>query len=125
MQPHILTFRFACERAASIPEPATMPHPPRWCLVLLGVAVSATSEIIPPPIGAHYTRTLALPVIGQQTVELSILSGSVARLCMKGAISLDEPVKYFPSQDGGLGFSLSDATHALLKRMRTSLRSAG
>jgi hypothetical protein len=96
-----------------------------WGFALLGLAVSAANEIIPPPIGAHYTRTLALPVIGQQTVELSILTGSVARLCMKGAISLDEPVRYFPSQDGGLGFSISDGTHALLKRMRTSLRSAG
>jgi len=78
-----------------------------------------------PPVGAHYTRTIALPVIGQQTVELSILSSTVARLYMKGAISLDEPVKYHPEKDGSLGFSLSDATLALLKRMHTSLRSAG
>jgi hypothetical protein len=93
-----------------------------WVTVL--VPSSVLSEAVLPPVGAHSHRTLALPVIGTQTVELFILSATVAHLSMKGAISLDEPVNYF-AQNGGLCFGLSESTKKLLRRMRTSLRNAG
>ena len=39
----------------------------------------------PPPVGANYKKTLSLPVIGDQTVVLNILSAARAKLVISRA----------------------------------------
>ena len=78
-----------------------------------------------PPPGAVYHRTVRLPVIGRQTVRLSIVSTTKATLQLQGALNIDEPVAYRISSTGELSFELTDATQAVLKRFRTSLIAAG
>ncbi len=83
------------------------------------------SQRAPPPVGANYKKTLSLPVIGDQTVVLNILSAARARLVMSGALTLEDTVEYEVDAAGALSFTLSAPTVALLKRMRTSLSAAG
>jgi hypothetical protein len=45
-----------------------------------------------PPVGATFTDTMLLPVIGLQTVRLSITSRSLARIQLSGALRLNEVV---------------------------------
>jgi len=50
-----------------------------------------------PPVGAVYTRTLTLPVLGHQVLELSIINRTTVMLVMQGGLNLNEPVLYPPS----------------------------
>lgn len=77
-----------------------------------------------PPVGAKYERTLTLPVLGRQVLELYITNSSTAQLVLEGAINLNEPVHYYPDGKGGLAFDLSGPTIKMLRRVRTSLREA-
>jgi len=78
-----------------------------------------------PPVGAIYSVTKKLPVIGGQKITLEIVSTTKARLAMEGALNLDEPVDYDVEPSGELKFTLTNATHRILKRFRTSLCGAG
>lgn len=77
-----------------------------------------------PPVGAVYTRTLTLPVLGHQMLELSIINRTTAMLVMQGALNLNEPVLYRADGEGKLAFTLTDSTVRLLRRVRTSLQEA-
>mmetsp|Transcript_224 Transcript_224/g.505 ORF Transcript_224/g.505 Transcript_224/m.505 type:complete len:160 (+) Transcript_224:67-546(+) len=77
-----------------------------------------------PPVGAVYTRTLTLPLLGHQVLELSIINGTTAMLMMQGALNLHEPVLYRADGEGKMVFTLTDPTVRLLRRVRTSLRDA-
>lgn len=77
-----------------------------------------------PPVGAVYTRTLTLPVLGNQMLNLSIINHTTAMLVMQGALNLNEPVLYRADGEGKLAFTLSDSTVRLLRRVRTSLQEA-
>jgi len=90
-------------------------------VLALGVMSAAP---VHPPVGAAYKRTISLPVIGKQTVELVILSDKLARIMLSGRLMIDEPVSYSFSE-GKLSFELSQATKRLLRRFRTSLEAAG
>lgn len=84
--------------------------------------VSATKL---PPIGAVYERTLALPVIGSQTLRLSILDSRRANITLAGALSLDDELKYgLDRRTGKLLFTLSEQTVSLLRRYRVGLNEA-
>ena len=78
-----------------------------------------------PPVGATYKRSLSLPVIGKQTIELKIISDCDARIMISGRLHLDEPVRYSFSPEGQLKFELTDTTHRILRRFRTTLDAAG
>lgn len=77
-----------------------------------------------PPVGAKYERTLTLPMLGRQVLELYITSRTTAQLVMEGAINLNEPVRYRSDGSGRLAFDLSAGTIQMLRRVRTSLREA-
>jgi hypothetical protein len=77
-----------------------------------------------PPVGAVYKRELALPVLGHQVLELSIINSTTAMLQMQGAINMKEPVLYRDDGKGRLDFTLNAATIRMLRRVRTSLRDA-
>uniref|UniRef100_A0A7S3EZR3 Uncharacterized protein n=1 Tax=Haptolina ericina TaxID=156174 RepID=A0A7S3EZR3_9EUKA len=93
--------------------------------VLSSTPLSVHAPAHAPPIGAVYTRTVSLPVIGKQTVELSILSDKLARLILSGRLNLDEPVNYQFHRSGELSFELTEATKRILRRFRTTLDAAG
>ena len=63
-------------------------------LLLAPHALHAGAASLDPPVGARYLRTLHLPVIGKQTLQLDILGATEARLLLAGALNLDEPVEY-------------------------------
>ena len=77
-----------------------------------------------PPVGAVYTRTLSLPMLGHQVLELSIINSTTAMLVMQGALNLNEPVLYRADGEGKMAFTLTDSTVRLLRRVHTSLREA-
>ena len=95
-----------------------------YALSLSILAPTPVTAAAHPPIGATYMRTVSLPVIGKQTIELAILSERLAKLVMRGRLNLDEPVSY-QFDDGKLSFELTEATHRILRRFRTTLDAAG
>jgi hypothetical protein len=79
-----------------------------------------------PPVGAVYERTLRLPVIGMQTVRLSIGGEIAARIQLEGSLALDEALRYGVDAKGGSGlsFTLSEGTQRLLRGMGIALTAA-
>mmetsp|Transcript_11677 Transcript_11677/g.28437 ORF Transcript_11677/g.28437 Transcript_11677/m.28437 type:complete len:158 (+) Transcript_11677:3-476(+) len=105
----------------------------RACLLLTlcSSVVPAASGELPflrhpqPPPGATYESTLALPVIGRQTLELNIVDDTCARVRLSGALTLDEPLQWGVSRETGeLFFVLSERTKRLLRRLGVTLREA-
>ena len=87
---------------------------------------TAASALVHPPSGAVYQRTVKLPVIGKQTIELQIISSTLARLNLSGRLKIVEPVQYAMDEDTGIfQFTLSPATKRILRKFRTSLCNAG
>lgn len=75
-------------------------------------------------VGAVYEGGMHFPVIGQQSFKLTIISESMARIRLHGALALEEPTAYFVDANGSMGFELNEATHQLLQRVRTKIVSA-
>eukprot|EP00962_Isochrysis_galbana_P039317 scaffold14069_cov126-Isochrysis_galbana.AAC.5 len=76
-----------------------------------------------PPVGGVYLRTLWLPVLGMQTISLTVVSHNRLRLQLSGAICLDDTVAYVATASG-LVFEFSPPTKSMLRRFRTSFRGA-
>tara|TARA_B110001452_G_scaffold254130_1_gene245414 strand:- start:325 stop:786 length:462 start_codon:yes stop_codon:yes gene_type:complete len=76
-----------------------------------------------PQVGAHYTRAVGLPVLGQQRFSFTIISRTTARITLAGAMNLDEPASYSVDESGKVLFELNEPTRRLLRRYRTRLRS--
>jgi hypothetical protein len=87
-----------------------------------------------PPVGAVYKAVLKMPLIGRQTFMLEILrrrcavdrtgcERGLARITLVGAMNLSEPVEFTIGEDGSIDLDLNEATVALLRRMRTRIRS--
>jgi hypothetical protein len=76
-----------------------------------------------PPVGGVYLRTVWLPVLGSQTIRLTVVSHSQLRLQLSGAICLDDTVAYVASPSG-LVFEFSPPTQKMLRRLRTTFRGA-
>eukprot|EP00304_Pavlova_gyrans_P015798 CAMPEP_0206032670 /NCGR_PEP_ID=MMETSP1466-20131121/100_1 /ASSEMBLY_ACC=CAM_ASM_001126 /TAXON_ID=44452 /ORGANISM="Pavlova gyrans, Strain CCMP608" /LENGTH=165 /DNA_ID=CAMNT_0053406805 /DNA_START=19 /DNA_END=516 /DNA_ORIENTATION=+ len=78
-----------------------------------------------PPLGAIYTKSIVLPVLGDQTVELAIRDASTAVLRLAGALTLHEALQYGSREGSGeLYFILGERTRKLLGRLGVTLRSA-
>mmetsp|Transcript_33817 Transcript_33817/g.84270 ORF Transcript_33817/g.84270 Transcript_33817/m.84270 type:complete len:360 (+) Transcript_33817:3-1082(+) len=77
-----------------------------------------------PPVGATFTDTMLLPVIGLQTIRLSITSRSLARIQLSGALMLNEVVSYGVSGDGKLEWRCSDHTLRVMHALGVSLKRA-
>ena len=77
-----------------------------------------------PPVGGVYAHTVWLPVLGMQTISLTVLSHARMRLELSGAISLDDIVTYVSTPAGSLAFEFSAPTKRMLRRCRTSFRGA-
>jgi hypothetical protein len=93
-------------------------------LTPIGVARAVLSEGLP-PVGAVYERTVALPIIGKQTVRLAIVSPHLASIKLLGALQLDEFLRYgSDATTGELLFELSERTILLLRRLGVALRTA-
>jgi len=88
--------------AATPPQPARDPRLPR--------------------VGAKYERTLRLPVIGMQTVRLTMTSEEEAFIELDGYVKVSDPLKYWMGPRG-LDFELSTRTQQILKAMSVSLTS--
>jgi hypothetical protein len=87
-----------------------------------------------PPAGAVYRAVLKMPLIGQQTFMLEILrrrcavdstgcERGLAQITLAGAMNLSEPAEFTVGEDGRIDLDFNDATKALLRRMRTRIRS--
>lgn len=87
-----------------------------------------------PPVGAVYKAVLNMPLIGHQTFMLEILrrqcavdstgcERGLAQITLAGAMNLSEPAEFTIGEDGRIDLELNDATIALLRRMRTRIRS--
>ena len=69
-------------------------------LLLAPHALHATAASLDPPVGARYLRTLHLPVIGKQTLQLDILGATEARLLLAGA---DDAIRVYREAAGTAG----------------------
>lgn len=84
-----------------------------------------------PPIGALYSATLGMPVIGGQTFMFKIVTRrrghcpgeyrGRAQVTLKGAMNLDEPADFYLHRDGTIDLRFNEPTLALLSRMRTRI----
>mmetsp|Transcript_18855 Transcript_18855/g.31542 ORF Transcript_18855/g.31542 Transcript_18855/m.31542 type:complete len:190 (-) Transcript_18855:258-827(-) len=77
-----------------------------------------------PPIGAHYEQSLRLPLLGNQTIHLEVVSRKKARLRLHGALTLDDAIRFEMMSSGEFAFTLSSPTLRLLRRFRASLTEA-
>jgi hypothetical protein len=77
-----------------------------------------------PPVGATFRDTILFPVIGLQTVRVSIVTRTTARVQLSGAILLNEMLTYSLNEHGNLDFKLSDHTLRLLHAFGVSLTRA-
>ena len=80
-----------------------------------------------PPTGALYVGQMKLPILGQQTFMLRIVSRTKAKITLHGAMNLDEYGKYVVDGylDAGSVSLLVDfnaPTRALLNRYKTRIR---
>lgn len=78
-----------------------------------------------PPVGATYEKAIGIPVLGEQTFSLHILSDTTAHLLVKGMLFLDEIVAYTVTAQGCLNCRLSDHAHKTLRKVRASLKEVG
>ncbi|KAG8460388.1 hypothetical protein KFE25_011879 [Diacronema lutheri] len=85
---------------------------------------NAPRSVALPPVGATFTDTMLLPVIGLQTVKLSIISRSRARLRLSGALLHDDTIEYGLDSAGDLEFLLSDHTLRLVHALGVSIARA-
>jgi hypothetical protein len=93
--------------------------------MMMFALLAAVSSSKLPPIGAVYERTLSLPVIGEQTLRLSILDSRRANISLAGALSLDEELRYgLDRRTGKLLFTLGAHAVTLLRRYRVGLNDA-
>jgi len=119
------TLRNLPTRAPHSQPPTRALSPRRGDSLLFLLALVSSCAAVRPPVGAVYSVTRWLPVIGGQKITLEIVSATQARLAMEGALNLDEPVQYEIEPSGELKFTLTSATHRILRRFRTSLCGAG
>ena len=75
-------------------------------------------------VGASYTGALQLPVLGQQSLRLTVTTDRQAQITLAGAINLNEPIEYSLGPEGKLAFILNEATDGVLKRLGTRLLQA-
>ncbi|KAJ1636212.1 hypothetical protein T492DRAFT_960393 [Pavlovales sp. CCMP2436] len=91
--------------------------------LLCAAHVSVASTL--PPVGATYERTLSLPVIGSQTLSLTILDSTRAAIRLDGALTLNEFLSYWGGDgEDALEFALSSQTISLLRRLGVALSGA-
>eukprot|EP00966_Prymnesium_polylepis_P275409 6363015-Prymnesium_polylepis.1 len=79
-----------------------------------------------PPNGAVYLASVHMPIIGEQTFVLTVVSRTHARILLRGrALNLDEPAEYREEQTDEkrgrttLRMLFNEPTQALLARWRT------
>ena len=76
-----------------------------------------------PTVGTLYIGSMKMPVIGQQTFMLRILSRSRAQIVLMGALNLDEPAKYSIHKGSStVEIEFNEPTIDLLRRWRTRIR---
>ena len=80
---------------------------------------------LPPP-GALYVGHMKLPILGQQTFMLRIVSRTKAKITLHGAMNLDEYGEYVversSSGEVSLHVDFNEPTLALLNRFKTRIR---
>ena len=81
-----------------------------------------------PPKGAVYVGTINLPILGMQTFMMTIVSRSVVRITLTGAMNLDEEAAYRDERIAEtpvvrLLMSFNEPTRQLLGRYKTTIRS--
>lgn len=62
------------------------------------------------PVGAIYEKSLYLPVIGDYTVQMHILSGATAKLVVGGGYSIEEDFRYKLIESGWHGYTTAAST---------------
>ena len=81
-----------------------------------------------PPYGAVYDCTVRMPIIGEQTFMLRVLSRTHAQIVLRGKLNLDEPAKYWTEVNSGtegrtrIRIAFNEPTLDLLARWRTRIR---
>jgi hypothetical protein len=78
-----------------------------------------------PPVGATYEKAIGIPVLGQQTFSLHIISDTTAHLLVQGMLVLDEILDYTFTATGCLQCSLSENAIRRMRRVRASLKEVG
>jgi len=75
-----------------------------------------------PPVGALYSLTLPIPILGKQNFELNILDKGRAVLKVIGVLKINDTINFdIDPTSGRLQFALSDETQRTLKQFRTRL----
>jgi hypothetical protein len=76
------------------------------------------------PIGQSYATRLRLPLLGSQTVRLSVLNETHARVRLSGLLRTEGLVAYSHTPGRGFAFELDDALSAVVSKYGCSLSHA-
>lgn len=81
----------------------------------------AISFLTRPPIGANYRTNLNFLWIGQQNIELCILSKTEANITLEGIIDCKDTITYGIDSKGSIAFHLTNVLQAKLNKYRVTL----
>lgn len=76
------------------------------------------------PIGQVYATQLNIPLVGSQTVSLSVLNQTHARVRLRGLLCTEGLVSYTHTPGHGFDFELDDALQSLVRKYGCSLSHA-
>ena len=76
------------------------------------------------PIGHSYATQLKIPLLGSQTVSLSVLNQTHARVCLRGLLCTEGLVVYTHTSASGFQFELDDELQSVVRRYGCSLSHA-
>ena len=76
------------------------------------------------PVGQSYATRLKIPLLGAQTVSLSVLNETHARVRLRGLLSTEGLVSYTHAPGRGFDFELDEALQAVVRKYGCSLSHA-
>jgi hypothetical protein len=77
-----------------------------------------------PPTGAQYGSHISIPFIGQQHIQLDIVTKKLARINLSGIISMEENLNYHMTKDNKLEFSMSGSLEKVLNKYFVKIHTA-
>lgn len=76
------------------------------------------------PVGQSYATRIDIPLLGAQTVSLSVLNETHARVSLRGLLSTEGFVSYTHTPVHGFDFKLDDALQTVVRKYGCSLSHA-
>jgi len=77
-----------------------------------------------PPVGAVYSKSLWIPLLGTQAITVRVLPNMHQRLTLTGTINVDETFAITMDEDGHITSALPPRTDRIIRRFRSTYQGA-